>query len=113
MRLSNSNTFTRQSQIDKALVEIDNQMQNAGPATTKLLAFLEEVSKSQGFDGEVTLVLVLVPALVFSARQVHLSTTCAGLISSTDYAQAVHLQPQRQSMGVQTADKLDGGEPAE
>jgi ubiquinone/menaquinone biosynthesis C-methylase UbiE len=35
------------------LVEVDNQLQNAGPATAKVLEFLEGVSKSQGFDGEV------------------------------------------------------------
>jgi SAM-dependent methyltransferase len=35
------------------LVEIDNQMQNAGPATAKVQAFMEAVGKSLGFDGEV------------------------------------------------------------
>jgi SAM-dependent methyltransferase len=35
------------------LVEVDNQMQNAGPATAKLLEFLEAVSKSLGLEGEV------------------------------------------------------------
>jgi SAM-dependent methyltransferase len=34
------------------LVEIDNQMQNAGPATAKMSAFMETVSKSLGFDGD-------------------------------------------------------------
>jgi SAM-dependent methyltransferase len=35
------------------LVEVDNQMQNAGPATAKVLDFMEAISKSLGFDGEV------------------------------------------------------------
>src|SRR6185312_15936225 len=35
------------------LVEIDNQMQNAGPATARMQVFMERVSKSLGFDGEI------------------------------------------------------------
>jgi SAM-dependent methyltransferase len=35
------------------LVEIDNQMQNPGPATTKVQEFMSTVSQSMGFDGEV------------------------------------------------------------
>ena len=56
--------------------------------------------------------LLLVPLLALSAHQVYVSPTCTGLIGSVDYAQVVHLQPQRQSMAVQTANKLDGGAPA-
>lgn len=35
------------------LIEIDNQMQNAGPASVHLQTLMESVSKSMGFDGEV------------------------------------------------------------
>ena len=55
--------------------------------------------------------LVLVPAVGWSARQVYLSTTCTGVISSADYAQAVHPVWDAR-MTVQEADALDGGEPA-
>lgn len=34
-------------------VEVDNQMQNAGPATASMLAFMEGVSRSLGFGAEV------------------------------------------------------------
>jgi SAM-dependent methyltransferase len=34
------------------MVEIDNQIQNAGPATARLMARLEQVSRDLGFDGE-------------------------------------------------------------
>jgi SAM-dependent methyltransferase len=34
------------------LVEIDNRLQNEGPATAKMLDFMETVGKSMGFDGE-------------------------------------------------------------
>ncbi|HEY1353579.1 MAG TPA: methyltransferase domain-containing protein [Ktedonobacteraceae bacterium] len=34
------------------MVEIDNQIQNAGPATARLMSRLEQVSKDLGFDGE-------------------------------------------------------------
>jgi SAM-dependent methyltransferase len=34
------------------LVEIDNEIQNAGPATARLMSRLEQVSRDLGFDGE-------------------------------------------------------------
>jgi hypothetical protein len=57
------------------------------------------------------IVLLLLSGVGFTARQVYLTTTCAGLISSADYAQAVHL-PKGAQMTVQGADRLEDGEPA-
>ena len=57
------------------------------------------------------LLLLLVPVLVFTGHQISVTTTCAGLISSADYAQVVHPAWDAKMM-VQEADALDGGEPA-
>lgn len=35
------------------LIEIDNQMQHAGPATAQMQTFMNMVSQSMGFDGEI------------------------------------------------------------
>ena len=58
------------------------------------------------------LIVLIVPLLGLGIHQIYVSTTCAGFLSVANYAQAVHLQPKRQSMTIQAADRLDGGAPA-